>query len=214
MQSTGTAHASRRAKNVAGKTGREIMSAQKDGELSTRHPRPCACMGHWRPDRRGLLPGVPATSLGPPTSLAAFPSFGPGPAQAAEGTPGRGQKILIKAGNVVTMNDDKRDFTPGDILIDGDRIAAVDHKIDAADAFIIDARGMIVIPGMIDTHRHTWQSTVHAVGPDWLLNDYFRVMRGVLGLLIGRRIFTSRPGLARSRQSIRERQRLWTRRIS
>jgi 5-methylthioadenosine/S-adenosylhomocysteine deaminase len=40
---------------------------------------------------------------------------------------------------------------------------------------------MIVIPGMIDTHRHTWQSTVHAVGPDWLLNDYFRVMRGVLG---------------------------------
>ena len=79
------------------------------------------------------------------------------------------------------MNDDKRDFTPGDILIDGDRIAGVDHKIDAADAFVIDAKGMIAIPGMIDTHRHTWQSTVHAVGPDWLLNDYFRVMRGVLG---------------------------------
>ena len=79
------------------------------------------------------------------------------------------------------MGDDKRDFTPGDILIDGDRIVAVDHKIDAAEAFVIDARSMIVIPGLIDTHRHTWQSTVHAVGPDWLLNDYFRVMRGVLG---------------------------------
>jgi hypothetical protein len=79
------------------------------------------------------------------------------------------------------MNDDNRDFTPGDILIDGDRIAGVDRKIDAADAFVIDAKGMIAIPGMIDTHRHTWQSTVHAVGPDWLLNDYFRVMRGVLG---------------------------------
>jgi len=181
MQSTGTAHASRRAKNVAGKTGREIMSAQKDEKVPTRHPRPCACMGHWWPDRRGLLTGVAATSLAATTSLAAFPSFGPGPAQAAEGNPGRGQKILIKGGNVVTMNDDKRDFTPGDILIDGDRIVAVEHTIDAADAFIIDARGMIVIPGMIDTHRHTRQSTVHAVGPDWLLNDYFRVMRGVLG---------------------------------
>ena len=112
------------------------------------------------------------------------------------------------------MNDDKRDFTPGDILIDGDRIAAVDHNIDAADAFVIDAKGMIAIPGMIDTHRHTWQSTVHAVGPDWLLNDYFRVMRGVLVPFIARRTFMSQPGLAPSKQSTQERQRLWTGRIS
>jgi 5-methylthioadenosine/S-adenosylhomocysteine deaminase len=138
-------------------------------------------MGHWRPDRRGLLTGVAATSLAAVTSVISAPTFGPGRAQAAEGDPGRGQKILIKGGNVVALNDDKRDFTPGDILIDGDRIAAVDHKVDGADAFVIDAKGMIVIPGMIDTHRHTWQSTVRAVGPDWLLNDHFRVMRGVLG---------------------------------
>ena len=157
------------------------MSAQKDEQAPTHHPRPCACMGHWRPDRRGLLTGVAATGMAAATSVAAVRSFAPGSAQAAEGSPGNGQKILIKGGNVVTMNDDKRDFSPGDVLIDGDRIAAVDHKIDAADVFVIDAKGMIVIPGMIDTHRHTWQSTVHAVGPDWLLNDYFRVMRGVLG---------------------------------
>ena len=38
------------------------MSAQNDEQVPTRHPRPCACMGHWRPDRRGLLAGVAATS--------------------------------------------------------------------------------------------------------------------------------------------------------
>src|SRR6516225_6849610 len=150
------------------------MSALKDEHLPIRQPQPCACMGHWQPDRRGLLTGVAATSLAAVTSVAAVPSFGPGSAQAAEGSPGKGQKILIKGGNVVTMNDDKRDFAPGDILIDGDRIAAVDHKIDAADAFVIDAKGMIVIPGMIDTHRHTWQSTVPPSDPTGLLPSHAR----------------------------------------
>jgi 5-methylthioadenosine/S-adenosylhomocysteine deaminase len=128
------------------------MSAQNDEQAPTRQPRPCGCMGHWRPDRRGLLSGVAATSLAAVTGVAA--SFAPSSSRAAEESPGKGQKILIKGGNVVTMNDDKRDFTPGDILIDGDRIAAVDHNIDAADVFVIDAKGMIAIPGMIDTHRN------------------------------------------------------------
>ena len=95
--------------------------------------------------------------------------------------PRDGQKILIRHGIVITMARDNRDFYPGDVLIDGSRIAAIGPNIEAKDAFVIDATGMVVMPGMIDTHRHTWQSTLHAMGPDWLLSDYFRVMRGVLG---------------------------------
>jgi hypothetical protein len=83
------------------------MSALTDEHVPIRQPRPCACMGHWRPDRRGLLTGAAATALAAVTGVAAVPGFGPAPAQAAEGNPGRGQKILIKGGNVVTMNDDK-----------------------------------------------------------------------------------------------------------
>ena len=94
---------------------------------------------------------------------------------------GKGQKILIRQGIVVTMSEDARDLAPGDVLIEAGRIAAIDRRIDAPDAFVIDAKNMIVIPGMIDTHRHTWQSTLHAVGPDWLLSEYFGAMRGVLG---------------------------------
>jgi 5-methylthioadenosine/S-adenosylhomocysteine deaminase len=153
------------------------MTSRRDERALT---RPCSCMGHWRPDRRRIMTGVANAGLAA-VGLAAFPSFDLTSARAAEGTPGKGQRTLIAGGNVVTMDKSSRDFTSGDILIEGDRIVAIDHTINAADAFVIDAKGMVVIPGMIDTHRHTWQSTVHAIGPDWLLSDYFRVMRGVLG---------------------------------
>ncbi len=144
--------------------------------------RPCACMGHWRRGPQSVLngPGV-AVSAAAASTAGSRPVGSRNTVRPAAEGPGKGQKILIRRGTVVTMVKDNRDLSPGDVLIDGDRIAAVDHSIDASDAFIIDAKGMIVIPGMIDTHRHTWQSTFHAVGPDWLLSDYFRVMRGVLG---------------------------------
>jgi len=40
-----------------------------------------------------------------------------------------------------------------DLLIMGDRIAAI-GRIDAADAQVIDAEGMVVCPGFVDIHRH------------------------------------------------------------
>ena len=49
------------------------------------------------------------------------------------------------------------DFTRGDVLINGATIEAVRPNIDASGAKVIDASGMIVIPGMVDCHRHiTW----------------------------------------------------------
>ena len=37
----------------------------------------------------------------------------------------------------------------------------------------IDARGGIVMPGMIDTHRHMWQTAMRGYGADWTLTQYF-----------------------------------------
>ena len=37
----------------------------------------------------------------------------------------------------------------------------------------IDASGGIVMPGMIDTHRHMWQTAMRAYGADWTLTQYF-----------------------------------------
>ena len=37
----------------------------------------------------------------------------------------------------------------------------------------IDATGGILMPGMIDTHRHMWQTAMRGYGADWTLTQYF-----------------------------------------
>jgi cytosine/adenosine deaminase-related metal-dependent hydrolase len=62
----------------------------------------------------------------------------------------------------------------GDVLIRGERIEAVGHRLDAPqDATVVDATGGILMPGMIDTHRHMWQTALRGLGADWTLSQYF-----------------------------------------
>ena len=60
------------------------------------------------------------------------------------------------------------------MLVVGDRIEAVGPGLDVPEGTQeIDARGGIVMPGMIDTHRHMWQTAMRAYGADWTLTQYF-----------------------------------------
>ena len=88
-------------------------------------------------------------------------------------------RLLIRRGRVLTMDDRLGDLDPGDVLIDGGVIAAVAPHIDAPDAEILDATGMIVTPGFVDTHRHVWQTQLRTVAADWSLFDYFARMRSI-----------------------------------
>jgi len=72
----------------------------------------------------------------------------------------------------------------GDVLIQGTKIEAVAPKIDADDAEIIDATGMIAMPGLVDSHRHTWQTLLRAAGTDWTLGQYFTGMRLIAGRIL------------------------------
>lgn len=69
----------------------------------------------------------------------------------------------------------------GDLLIEDDRIAAVGRLDGVTDAVVVDARHRIVLPGLIDTHRHMWQSALRTIACDWTLGQYFARMRGQLG---------------------------------
>lgn len=67
-------------------------------------------------------------------------------------------KVLFKNGCVVSCNDKLGDIENADVLVDGTKIAAVGPKLAADGADVVDATGMIVMPGMIDTHTHMWET--------------------------------------------------------
>jgi 5-methylthioadenosine/S-adenosylhomocysteine deaminase len=82
------------------------------------------------------------------------------------------RKTLIRGGTVVSMDAGIGDLPVGDVLIEDDKIVAVEPEI-SADADVIDAAGDIVIPGFIDTHRHTWETAIRGCAPNATLDDYF-----------------------------------------
>ena len=86
-------------------------------------------------------------------------------------------RTLIKGGVVLSYDPAVGDFARADVLIEDRRIAAVRPDI-SADAAVIDASRMIVLPGFIDTHHHFYQSALRNVLPNGVLADYFRDISG------------------------------------
>lgn len=89
-------------------------------------------------------------------------------------TPKPGQPIVFRNGIVLTMDDSHTVIPNGDVLVVDGTIAEVGVGLAVPDnTFEIDAKGGIVMPGMIDTHRHMWQTAMRAYGADWTLTQYF-----------------------------------------
>jgi len=90
-------------------------------------------------------------------------------------------RTLVRNGWVVTLDDALGDLAGGDVLIEGERIAAVGRNLAAADAVELDASGMIVIPGLVNAHIHTWEMGLRGIGADWIgSRDYFGHVHGNL----------------------------------
>lgn len=84
-----------------------------------------------------------------------------------------GRPIHFIHATVVTVDARLGVVEDGEVLVVGDRIEAVGHQLAAPPgALEIDARGAILMPGMIDTHRHLWQSAFRGVAADWTLSEY------------------------------------------
>src|SRR5689334_24789212 len=90
------------------------------------------------------------------------------------GAPETGRPVVLRGGTVLTMDDASTVLPDADVLVVDDRIAAVGPRLDVPQgAQEIDARGGIVMPGMIDTHRHMWHTAMRGYGADWTLTQYF-----------------------------------------
>lgn len=64
---------------------------------------------------------------------------------------------LIKNGTVITMNNEKL-IDNLDIVIDNDSIIKIEKNYDGEYDEIIDAKNMVVMPGLINTHMHLGMS--------------------------------------------------------
>jgi cytosine/adenosine deaminase-related metal-dependent hydrolase len=82
--------------------------------------------------------------------------------------------VVLRGGTVLTV-DAAHTVLPGhDVLVVGGTIAAIGPGLAVPDGTVeIDATGGIVMPGMIDTHRHMWQTAMRGYGADWTLTQYF-----------------------------------------
>lgn len=76
--------------------------------------------------------------------------------------------LLIENGTVLTMDADRRILEGGYVLVEDGRIAAIGDGTPAVplEAERIDATGMVVMPGLIDTHAHAGHMLTKGLGED------------------------------------------------
>ena len=87
-------------------------------------------------------------------------------------------RTLLRGARVITMAANRPDAERADILIDDDRITAIDERVEASDADVVDLSGRVVIPGLVNAHLHTWQTALRSVGADWTLEEYLTHLHG------------------------------------
>jgi 5-methylthioadenosine/S-adenosylhomocysteine deaminase len=78
-------------------------------------------------------------------------------------------RLLITGGTVVSMDPAVGDLRRGDVLIEDGMISEVAPVIEAPGCETLDATDMIVMPGLVDPHRHLWYSAVRGLGMDTTL---------------------------------------------
>ena len=91
-------------------------------------------------------------------------------------------RTLITGATAITMDHDLGDLKDADILVEDDTITAIEPagRINKEGTEVIDARSCIAIPGIVNTHMHTWQTALRGVASNWTLLEYFKKMHAGL----------------------------------
>jgi cytosine/adenosine deaminase-related metal-dependent hydrolase len=89
-------------------------------------------------------------------------------------------RLLIRGGTVITIDPSLGDFDRADVLVEDGKIVAVGPDLQVTDAELLDATDRIVLPGLVDTHRHTWQALFRNLASDWTLSHYFTGLHGTV----------------------------------
>ncbi len=143
--------------------------------LAAEAVRSSAGMGRRNVLQAGLAMGLATLAIGLPGTARSKDAATDGETltrlQGSASDPNR--RILLKGGTVVTLDGANGSLPRGDVMIQGKRIAAVGPDLAVSDAatIVVDATDMIVAPGFVDPHRHSWEAQLRGVIPDVLMGD-------------------------------------------
>ncbi len=127
-------------------------------------------------DRRTLLKAASALAVtGAVSSLGCAQTVGGTGGAGAGSLPARGE-FVIRGSIILSMDSAIGDFARGDVHVRDGVIVAVAKDINAPSATVIDAGGMICMPGFIETHWHLWTSLLRPMmSTDDAKRGYFPV---------------------------------------
>jgi cytosine/adenosine deaminase-related metal-dependent hydrolase len=93
-------------------------------------------------------------------------------------------RVLIRGATVISMDPQVGDLTEGDVCLEGSKILAVGADLgelgEDGPVIVVDARGCVLIPGLVDSHRHCWQTHTRRLVPDGDVMDYVGLMHAEL----------------------------------
>jgi 5-methylthioadenosine/S-adenosylhomocysteine deaminase len=101
----------------------------------------------------------------------------------------KARRILLKGGIVLSLDPAVGDHEKADVLIEGAKILAVGPNAGAtaSSAMVVDATGMIIMPGFVDTHHHQYETVLRSILSDGNLGlyddppkNYMSVIQGIL----------------------------------
>ncbi|HVL87949.1 MAG TPA: amidohydrolase [Candidatus Thermoplasmatota archaeon] len=81
--------------------------------------------------------------------------------------------LLLKGGTVLTQDDERRVLGNADVLVEGDRIVSVGKAKPSLKAkTTIDAKGMLVLPGLVNAHTHAAMALLRGYADDLALKEW------------------------------------------
>jgi 5-methylthioadenosine/S-adenosylhomocysteine deaminase len=94
--------------------------------------------------------------------------------------------FIFADGWLITMNDRRKILERGSVAVDGDRITAIGSRRQLEEQYpgaeVIYCSDRIVMPGMVNTHTHMFQTLLKGLGDDMVLKKWFTCMTGPSGV--------------------------------
>ncbi len=104
--------------------------------------------------------------------------------------------VLIKDGHIITMDPQRRIFERGSVAIADGKIVAVGKNINVKADTVIDAKGKVVLPGLVNAHTHLSMTLLRGIADDmefdpwlktkiWPIEKHLRAEDCYVGALLG-----------------------------